>query len=772
MRTTSALLFAVLVLIGCQKAEEKPATEPPAEVSKAEPPPKFLPPPKVGPSGVKLDPNTPPVKKQPSDKPAPIDPQPKTQPKTKTTAADDDLRAAITKLNGYENNYDRKAGGPVHYQFRNPGPTDADLGTLRSLLLKASTPVHLNLNQCSSIGDAGVAHLKDVSTLQRLSLGGTKVTDAGLKSVGTLTQLDELYVGNDTITDAGIAHLAKLTKLRKFFAYGKNVTGAAFAHLADMTELEEVSAGGSSDFDDVKLKHMAKITKLKTLSLAGPNLTDAGMASLKNMTELRDLRIDGEKVTAAGVASLANCTKLQKLVVFKCPGMKGDALAALAGMKELKELEFIYGPSIDKAGSVHVGKLTGLKKVRFNGVGPDGMSGITGLNNLEGLDLTYSDANDSHLKDIGKLTGLKELSLYATRITDDGLKSLAGMPALKVLSLTENRQLTDAALTAVAAIPNLESLRASNCLKITGSGLKDLAKHAKLKELWINGNPVTDENAVVLKDLKTLERLDLAGTKVSDEVAIEIKTAHPKARILDASSTEVSLAKKVPPKPKPKGEDLTGVAADFTMTAEAIQKEYATDKGAAEKKYMGKVIELSGTVQTIGRVGGDTPYIGLKAGKEILGVICITVDQEPWGVAVPGQAVKVKGRWPKDAFGLALTQSVFTDTGKYNAVTLTAEALAKEFAADAAGTVKKYDKRHVKLSGEIAAKEFNSAGAASVTLKTEGKITVKVSFTANENDLTKPLKAGQKLTVVGEFTLNFDTRDDVNLYFCYPLSKP
>lgn len=49
---------------------------------------------------------------------------------------------------------------------------------------------------------------------------------------------------------------------------------------------------------------------------------------------------------------------------------------------------------------------------------------------------------------------------------------------------------------------------------------------------------------------------------------------------------------------------------------------------------------------------------------------------------------------------------------------------------------------------------------------------MKCAFTALEKDVTKPIKVGQKLTVVGEFTLNFDTGNEVTLYFCLPVTKP
>ncbi len=690
---------------------------------------------------------------------------------TSAARADDDadLRAAIVKLNGYENTYGRKEGEPVHFQFRDPGPTDADLEKLRPLLLKSSKPIYLNLNQCPSITDAGVAHLKDVPKLQRLALGGTKVTDAGLKTIGGFTQLDELYLSGDVLTDAGVAQLAKLTKLKKLSVYSKAVTDAAFASLADMAEMEELHVGSKYEFDDNQLKHMTKMTKLKTLSVGGEKLTDAGLAHLKGMTGLRELRVDGDKVTAAGLAHLAALTKLQKLTATRSQGANGDGLAFLDGMKDLQELELIYTPAIDRAGGAHVGKLTNLKRLRFGTATADGLAGIAGLKGLEDLDLNYSNTTDEGVKHLAGLTGLKTLNLYATRVTEKGLAHLSGLTALQRLNLTENKQITDAALAPVAAIPNLETLWASDC-KITGTGLKDLAKHAKLKEISVSGNPVTDEHVRALKDLKTLTELNLTGTKVSDEVALELKKANPKLRVRDAAGDEVALEQK--PRPKPNVEDISKVEPAFKLTAEAFYKEYADDRAAATKKYKDKVIELSGEVDGMGRNFSGEAYVTLKVEKQLIGVTCATADEQPWAKAVKGQKVKIKGKWPEFSVGAALIYCVFVETGEYKGIPITAAELAKEYAADREATVKKYDGKHLVLTGEVVAKEFNSAGAAGMELKADGKVKVQCSFTAFEKDVTKPIKVGQKITVVGEFTLNFASRDEVTLYFCLPVTKP
>jgi tRNA_anti-like len=162
--------------------------------------------------------------------------------------------------------------------------------------------------------------------------------------------------------------------------------------------------------------------------------------------------------------------------------------------------------------------------------------------------------------------------------------------------------------------------------------------------------------------------------------------------------------------------------------------------------------------------------VSLEAGGDLIGVTCFAANPEPWSQVVPGQKVKLKGRWPPDGGG-TLVDCVFVEVGEGGAISLSAENLAREYAADPEATTKKYDKKYLRISGEIADKEFNSAGAASVFLKGSGKVRVLCSFTAFENDLSKPLKAGQQVKLVGQYTLNF-SKDEVGLYFCLPLKEP
>jgi hypothetical protein len=216
---------------------------------------------------------------------------------------------------------------------------------------------------------------------------------------------------------------------------------------------------------------------------------------------------------------------------------------------------------------------------------------------------------------------------------------------------------------------------------------------------------------------------------------------------------------------------VAGAKPDFTLTAKAFDEEYNKDKKAAEEKFKGKVVELSGTVKSVGRNIGKDAFISLDAGaKNITGVMCFTTDKQPWLKATPGQTVKVKGKWPEFVVSPALVECVIPDVAGPGAPTLTADELGKAYAADKDATTKKYDNKYLFLTGEIAKVTFNEAKAASVTFKTSGKTKVLANFTAFDKEETERFKTGQKIKVLGEYSFNL-APDQVSLNLCIPVEE-
>lgn len=207
---------------------------------------------------------------------------------------------------------------------------------------------------------------------------------------------------------------------------------------------------------------------------------------------------------------------------------------------------------------------------------------------------------------------------------------------------------------------------------------------------------------------------------------------------------------------------VANVEPAFRLTAEEYQPQ------AGDAKFSGQVVELTGTVSGVGRNAGGEAFVTLKS-PGLLGVMCFTTDPEPWATVAQGQKVRLKGLWASPLVAPRLLWCVVVEPGEYAAVRIAATDLAKEYAADPEATVKKYDKKNLVITGEIASKSANDAGAVTLGLKSGNAIAVKCSFTAFDKDVTAGYEVGQTVTVFGEFTLNFGSGDSVELYFCLPL---
>jgi hypothetical protein len=437
------------------------------------------------------------------------------------------------------------------------------------------------------------------------------------------------------------------------------------------------------------------------------------------------------------------------VIQFRFPGPKDADVQQLRPYLEQSSMAValdLYGDGIT---NISVAALKDLRTVQGlvladTKVSDAGLEPLASLTSLEALRLSGADLTDAGLVPVSKLKKLRHLVLSGTAITDVGLKHLATLTRLQHLSLGDG--------------------------KIQGEGLKHLRGLTNLQSLWLNGNPVADAGLLHLQDLASLRDLYLTGTKTSDGATVALKKTLPKTRILDYGGIEVSLDTTTALPLKIPAIDLSKTAPDFSLSAEQFFQEFQKDRAAAGEKYRGGVIELSGVVKLMGRNFAGESYLDLEIDGSASGVICSTVESEPWSKIGPGQKVKVKGMFPESTASPMLAASVIVEAGPSQTVTLSAEQLAREYAANALAAKKKYNDKYLLVSGEVVDKSYNSAGAPSVAMKGDGKVRVACNFTANENVLTRSMQPGQTIQVLGQFTLNFDP-DEVGLYFCLPVSK-
>ena len=103
------------------------------------------------------------------------------------------------------------------------------------------------------------------------------------------------------------------------------------------------------------------------------------------------------------------------------------------------------------------------------------------------------------------MPGKPVISVEFTKVTDAGLKEVAGLKRLLTLNLA-NTQVTDAGLKELAGLQRLATLNLANT-QVTDAGIKELAAVKNLHRLDLTGTQVTEEGAAELR--KSLRYCDI-----------------------------------------------------------------------------------------------------------------------------------------------------------------------------------------------------------------------------------------------------------------------
>jgi hypothetical protein len=196
--------------------------------------------------------------------------------------------------------------------------------------------------------------------------------------------------------------------------------------------------------------------------------------------------------------------------------------------------------------------------------------------------------------------------------------------------------------------------------------------------------------------------------------------------------------------------------ADLTVTPAEWHAAFKKDSEAAKAKYKDKVVEMAGTVRSVGPDPyGEVGYVYLDVPKELLGVRCVLADKKPWLKVSPGSKVTVKGR-SSDRIGGDLYPCEIVEAGKDPAVVITAQELAKQFAADRKEARKKYDDKWAHVKGEVAEK---IDAKVALKLKGQGDISVLCYFPQPYKKSLEAVKTGSQVDLFGQLSV-FDGPQD------------
>lgn len=136
---------------------------------------------------------------------------------------------------------------------------------------------------------SGLAHLKALPKLERLTFAGSTAGDAAMEAIGQITQLKEFRTWHTAQTQAGNAQLLKLTGL----------TGLRLGQ-----RLPEWGKNTPISFDESTLETVSQLKALESLELTEARLSAKIIPQLKALPKLTKLKIETVDISAADVEAI------------------------------------------------------------------------------------------------------------------------------------------------------------------------------------------------------------------------------------------------------------------------------------------------------------------------------------------------------------------------------------------------------------------------------------------------------------------------------------
>lgn len=197
---------------------------------------------------------------------------------------------------------------------------------------------------------------------------------------------------------------------------------------------------------------------------ANATLTNAAMPHLNAFPKLRQLCLKETQATDEDLRIIGTLKSLERLFFWDAKGITDEGVSHLSGLTRL--------------GKVHLS---------FSHIGDEGLRVLADLPNIEYISVQggrFTDRGLECLKDKKQLRGLW-VGIGPTKITDAGVRHLSGLTNLEYLEL-QKTGVTDTGLEHLSQLTTLESLYLSNT-KVTDAGLSHLHGLKSLKKLFLSG---------------------------------------------------------------------------------------------------------------------------------------------------------------------------------------------------------------------------------------------------------------------------------------------
>ncbi len=192
----------------------------------------------------------------------------------------------------------------------------------------------------------------------------------------------------------------------------------------------------------------------------------------------------------------------------------------------------LFPEHFDKDGEILPEVLQPLRNIRSCLLGlfesritDDGLKALAGYRNVLGLNFHNTMISDEGLVHVSQLRQLLLLKLSHTRITHDGITRLANLNKLELIYVA-GLEITEETLDHIARMPSLRGVNLAETT-ISNAGIKKLTQLRKLKYLGLDSTNITDDCLEDLMKFPDLQHLEVTKTDLSDEGIEKLEKFYP-----------------------------------------------------------------------------------------------------------------------------------------------------------------------------------------------------------------------------------------------------
>lgn len=247
-------------------------------------------------------------------------------------------------------------------------------------------------------------------------------------------------------------------------------------------------------------------------------VTDSDLPQLAALPHLTRLDLSQTRITDLGLQQLKAAPGIVELNLYYAEQITDEGMAAVKSWKKLKRIN-LRGTKVTDTTLEHLANVTTLEAidVGFAQITDVGLDRLAPLVNLKELVISGNKLTDMGLQALRQMTGLTHLTLGGSQRTDSGLWTIS---------------LTEQGLDAITTLKDLRELRLDG-MPVTVRWLEKLKTLDKLERLSLQGcKRVGDDAVPLLASLSALRVVDLKGTAVTEQGLAELRRAKPKTQLL------------------------------------------------------------------------------------------------------------------------------------------------------------------------------------------------------------------------------------------------